>query len=160
MLGLSFGAELSLVGMIAEIVGALLLAVDAIGVERVNRWAEAPGNVASKLADGFSIRPTLSSLVAIVLVILLLMVDVLIGRRLEWLIEWAGPWGGPLKLVLGISFGFTGMALLYRGLLLLTRMLHKASTMTEERTAGIYGSLLLVTGFALQFAGTLDQALK
>jgi hypothetical protein len=160
MWGLPISVDLSLAGMMVEILGALLLAVDAIGIVRVNKWAEAPGSVASKFADLFSGRPNWATLVAVLLVVMATLIAGFVGMQFEWLAKRMGPWGNAVRLLLGVSIGILSMEVVHRGLLLLTRLMHKASSMTEERTAGIYGALMLIVGFALQFLGAVGQAMK
>ena len=160
MWGLSIGVDLSLFGMIVEIIGALLLAVEAIGVDRVSNWAESSNSVAGAMANGVRGRPRGTTVVAFVFIAAAYFIGGLTSEKFDWLATKAGYWRGAVGFLIGLFISYLTLEGFRIGLLSLTRLLKRVSRMTKLRTAAIYGSLLLVAGFLLQFLGTLEQAWK
>jgi hypothetical protein len=161
---------LVLIGLVVEIIACFILSLEAIGLERVVRWAKAISilrhkmltsteetdlpilSVSGCLIRGLYIFPVLGTgFIAFLVINYEQYMD-----SLPWHLGFVvAIMGFPatmlvgLGLFLGLAWGFGVVAL----------SLLKLEAGTRARSSGILGFLLLLLGFTLQFAGTLGQGL-
>ena len=148
-------------GMALEIVGALLLAIDAIGVDRVRNWAGGP-TVVRRILSGVSPETKRHSaiLVAFILVVVAYALGGYAAAKLDWLFDGNPGMQGALGFLVGLGVALSALELFRFLLLGITAVLLSATGMAERRTAAILGAVLLVVGFSMQFFGTLTLALE
>ena len=131
---------LTLTGLVVDIIGAFILAVEAIGVDRVRDWR-------GRLWGDSWTTPIIGWVVT--------------GAILFWLVraglypleEWWFRGATAFGILLGVGIAMIGI------LELTERFMSAAELSTRRRAAGLLGFTLLAAGFALQFAGTLWGAL-
>ena len=167
---MSIGSILILAGLVSEILGCLTLSIDAIGIDRVERWMrsltmfrEVYSRQRERPKDSIT-RPgphriMFAGIVAIISGFAALFGSFIAIHPPTWLpytptiilIPLAGIVGG----ILGIAIQF---AVVY-AVLAIALLLKIAAERSERRTAGVVGFALLFIGFVIQFAGTLNQAI-
>lgn len=148
--------------MALEIIGALLLAIDAIGVDRVKKWADGPALVRRLLLSG--VQPEMRRAPGLLAAFILVVIDYILGgyaaARLDWLFDGYPRKQGALGFLVGLAVALSALELFRFLLLGITNALLSVSSMAERKTAAILGAVLLVVGFSMQFSGTLTQAMK
>jgi hypothetical protein len=141
---------LVLLGLIGEISGALLLAVEAIGPARVRHWASLPLRAQFRPpAKG----PWWSALAYGIIGVPLAMGAVVFDN---WLAQGWPSWiAFPLAVLALYSFTFYAWKFFLAMLRRVSAALLLSAKSTEKRTAAAYGALFLLCGFILQFIGVV-----
>jgi drug/metabolite transporter (DMT)-like permease len=163
---MNFGASLILAGLCAEILGGLVLSIDAIGLDRVKKWSERMTTIGRQATgrepaprDSIT-RPGINRLLVAFCAPLGAMVVLyfFLPERTEALTM---PWWKYILIVLGggIAGPVAYFAVAY-AILGVTTLLVFAEQRAERKTAGIVGFGALLIGFVLQFSGTLVDALR
>lgn len=155
---------LQLSGMLIEIVGTFILSVEAIGLDRFQKWIESLTMIREQLSgkqkSNDSVRKPSAARIIFATICA-------IGSGFgSWLGTHPPLWAArfPSWVVLLTSIILAGLAgvilfhvILYI-MLAVVSALHTVELRTRTRTAGLIGFLLLLVGFVIQFVGTLGQA--
>jgi hypothetical protein len=162
---LNFPVCLILLGYILEILGAFVLAAQAIGLNRLSQWINSLTRIRAELSG--DIDPTDSIIrpgVARIIFASICAVGAGIGSYYgshppKWAATfptWAARFGAPL---IGALVG----VVLYRIILVAMKLTVNGLLLVESRTrrhaSGILGFIMLLIGFILQFSGTLGDSL-
>lgn len=162
-----------LVGLLLEIIGAFLLAVEAIGLERIRTWRkeyfEAWFHIAKsrQLVDTQRLATELNAKkVPAILVVIVCSFSGGIGTWLIMLFDslqltgwlrYAGLFVGFFGGVIIGYYGFPSLALFFKAI---SNTLAWIEDRTQKGVIGLMGFCLLATGFSLQFIGMLPQLFK
>jgi hypothetical protein len=160
-----FGFVLVLVGLSLEMFGALLLSVEAIGLDRVEAWARSLGvwreqTDIHKTADPRAIPKIQSYLIGINVGLGILAggrvasgLDTMFGVQRQFV-------SGMCGAVIGGLIAAYVIPLLIKYLLsFVIFILRFAEQRTRVHRAGVIGFLFLLGGFTFQFIGTLIDGL-
>jgi len=156
----TLSTSLILFGLILDIVGVFILSVEAIGVDRVQKWGKA-----ARLFP-FAPRPpeksTFSDPARFVSGAF-----AALGGGVGFLIYQRLPQSYRDDALLRFGFAALGSIASCAALFLflvacraLAMLLLDAQLRTRRKAAGLFGFVLLAIGFILQFAGTLLAAIK
>jgi hypothetical protein len=160
-----FGFILVLVGLSLEMFGALMLSIEAIGLERVEAWARSLGvwreqTAIERASDPRAIHKIQATFISI-RTGLGILAGGAVGNGLDTV------FGGQRQLVWGLFGMVTGALIAGYVIPLLIKYLISSVIFVlrfaEERTrvhrAGVIGFLFLLAGFTFQFIGTLIDGL-
>jgi hypothetical protein len=144
------GLVLTLAGILVELVGGLLLSVDAIGPERVQRWMSSLLFLSKRVETYPRQSPwwlTLFLAFFVPLVVFLIFPFLVPAQSSGW---WTGLVAGFLT---NFILGFLALMLLG-----MASFLKFAETNHATKRTGAIGFVILTVGFLLQFVGTIFQA--
>ncbi len=167
---MTIAAELSLVGILLEVIAGFILAIDAIGMDKIRRWRRllllVPRQKPSLLAAVAGLALMSTALLFGFLTVAVLVINVaLSGGVLEKdhlvlkdSLAWLTAGGrnlftasqivlAVLAMVMGITFG-------------VSRLLRRLEMLADRRAAGVLGFSIFCVGASLQFIGTLLPALS
>jgi hypothetical protein len=158
-----------LAGLVAEIIGGFILALDAIGLERIARWVASLRRTREEMAgEQVRKRSTFTDPNRFIAGI-----GAASGGAAGYLVSERLPvWVAHLPrivsligiiMVAGVFASIIGVALYQSALFLLhhiTNSLWRLEQRARIRTNGLLGFGLLFIGFLLQFVGTLGDMLR
>lgn len=156
---------LQLVGMLIEIVGAFILAADAIGLNRLRKWVKSLTHITAQLSQKEAsndsiLKPSAARLVYTGIIAA--------GSGFgSWLSTHPPTWASYIPNWLFRAFsivagGLCGMLIFFvvvYSILALIGFINMVEVRARKRRAGLIGFLLLLVGFVSQFIGALGQAL-
>jgi hypothetical protein len=158
-----FGSLITLFGLVVEIFAGLILAIEAIGLDRVARWIGSISLAQEEIAgkrkerEDSSRDPGPKRIYRATL-------GALIGGFGAWFGSFAHTWDVrgwmyvAFALAGGVAGGLIGVGFLFstvyglRGIIWLLRF---AEERAQRKAVGVIGFGLLFVGFILQFVGTL-----
>lgn len=154
-----------LIGMLVEIVGAFILAADAIGLSRLRKWVKSLAHITEQLSrneksNDSILKPSAARLIYAAITAT--------GSGFgSWLSIHPPAWASsiPHWLFVAISLvagGLCGMLIFFGvvySILALIGFINVVEVRARKRRAGLIGFLLLLVGFVFQFIGAFGQAL-